>query len=253
MLTTDPNAVQSAEEVRECAQSRVEHQNRSLDQINPCVSLPDLFQKLGRPATMDDLHSELHRLADRGFDWLWFLGMWQMGAAARKISRKNPEWLAEFRQVRPDPQPDDKRSGSCLVVTGYTTHSDFGADAALERLRHRIHQGGMCLVDFVPDHTEPDHPEFYVAAWDGNWAWGCFIIFAWQKPCSSPLLVVVNYAPDHSQCVWLPFEQIRGQKVRLHDLMGSAMYQQGGNNLLYEGHYLDLPAWGYQRFEGGTV
>jgi len=509
VLTTDLIAGQSTEEVRERAQSRVERQNRSLYQINTRVSLCDLFQKRGRAATLDDFpDSELDRLADRGFDWLWFLGMWQTGAAARKISRQSPEWLVEFRQVLPDLQPDDI-SGSCFAVTGYTAHSDFGGDAALDRLRHRIHQRGMRLVlDFVPNHTAPDHPwvkqhpEFYIAgteeklrsepqnyvrldgrvlaygrdpyfpgwldtlqlnyaqpglqeamrrelqsvaarcdgvrcdmamlilpdvfkrtwgldiqpfwpltlqsihskkpdflfmaevywdlewtlqqqgfdftydkrlydrlldqharpvrehfyadkdfqeksvrflenhdepraastfppnihraaavltflcpglrffhdgqfegrtkkisphlgrrpaepvdsalsdfysrlcncvhlpetregewrlleaktAWDGNWTWDCFIIFAWQKPGNSPLLVVVNYAPNQSQCsVRLPFEQIRGQKVRLRDLMGSAIYQRDGNDLLSHGLYLDLPAWGYHVFRVETV
>jgi hypothetical protein len=64
VVTTYPNAVQSAEELREHAQSRVSHQNRSLYQINTRVSLRDLFQKRGRPATLDDfLDSELDRLA----------------------------------------------------------------------------------------------------------------------------------------------------------------------------------------------
>ena len=169
MVTTHPDVAQSAEELRERAQSRVGHHNRSLYQINTCASLRDLFQKRGRPATLDDFpDSELDRLADRGFDSLWFLGMWQTGAAARKISRENLEWLAERRHVLPNLQPDDI-TGSCFAVAGYTTHSDFGGDAALDRLRRRIHQRGMRLIlDFVPNHTAPDHPwvkqhpEFYV-------------------------------------------------------------------------------------------
>ena len=171
MVTTHPNPVQAPEELRERAKSgsEVAHQNRSLYQINTRVSLRDLSQKLGRPATLDDFpDAELDRLADMGFDWLWFLGVWQTGAAARKISRDNPEWLAEFRQVLPDLQPDDI-TGSTFAITSYITHSDFGGDAALERLRRRINQRGMRLVlDFVPNHTAPDHPwvkqhpEFYV-------------------------------------------------------------------------------------------
>jgi hypothetical protein len=64
----------------------------------------------------------------------------------------------------------------------------------------------------------------------------------------------VNYAPNQSQCyVRLPFEQIRGQKVRLHDLMGSVIYQRDGNDLLSTGLYLDLSAWGYHVFRVETV
>jgi hypothetical protein len=91
-------------------------------------------------------------------------------------------------------------------------------------------------------------------AWDGNWTRDCFIAFSWQKPGSSPLLVVVNYAPNQSQSyVRLPFDQIRGQKVRMHDLMGSAMYQRDSKDLLSRGLYLDLPPWGYHVFKVETV
>jgi Alpha amylase, catalytic domain len=51
----------------------------------------------------------------------------------------------------------------------YETHTHFGGNAALDRLRDRIHSRGMkLLLDFVPNHTALDHewvsrhPEFYV-------------------------------------------------------------------------------------------
>ena len=131
----------------------------SLYQIDTRAGLRDLSQNLGRPATLDDIaDQELDRLAERGFDWIWYLGVWQTGPAGRKVSRDHLEWQAEFRQVLPDFQQADI-SGSCFALTGYTVHSDFGGNPALERLRQRIHQRGMRLMlDFVPNHTAPDHP-----------------------------------------------------------------------------------------------
>ena len=60
----------------------------SLYQINTRVWLTELSRKLGRPATLDDIpDAELDRLAEMGFDWVWFLSVWQTGPAAQQVSR----------------------------------------------------------------------------------------------------------------------------------------------------------------------
>ena len=60
----------------------------ALYQINTRVWLTELSQKLGRRATLDDIpDAELDRLAELGFDWVWFLSVWQTGPAAQAISR----------------------------------------------------------------------------------------------------------------------------------------------------------------------
>ena len=48
---------------------------------------------MSESGTIDD--AELDRLADRGFDWIWMLSVWQTGLAAQKVSRTNPEWRHE--------------------------------------------------------------------------------------------------------------------------------------------------------------
>lgn len=141
----------------------------SLYQINTRIVLSEAAQSLGRQVTLDDIPDEdLDSLAERGFDWIWFMSVWQTGPAGRSISRDRLEWQPEFRQILPDLQPADI-SGSGFALTGYVVHSDFGGAPALDRLRKRIHQRGMRLMlDFVPNHTAPDHPwvrehpEFYV-------------------------------------------------------------------------------------------
>ena len=87
-------------------------------------------------------------------------------------------------------------------------------------------------------------------AWEGNWTSDCFICFASQKSGHAPLLVVVNYAGNQSQCyMQVPFEEIRGHAVRLQDLMSEAVYDRDGNDLLSRGLYLDMAPWGYHVFE----
>ena len=131
----------------------------ALFQVNTRVRLSELAATLGRQATLDDVpDAELDRLAADGFDLVWFLGVWQTGEAARRVSRSKPEWLAEYRRVLPDFREEDV-CGSCFAVRDYRVHEDFGGDEALARLRSRLKLRGLRLVlDFVPNHMAPDHP-----------------------------------------------------------------------------------------------
>ena len=135
------------------------HQYPTLYQVNTRIWLTELSRKLGRQAGLDDLPDEdLDRMAERAFDWIWFLGVWQTGLAGRSVSRQNREWQTEFKEVVHDFKPTDV-CGSCFAITSYTAHSDFGGNSALQRLQNRLHQRGMrLLLDFVPNHTALDHP-----------------------------------------------------------------------------------------------
>ncbi|HWG41993.1 MAG TPA: alpha-amylase family glycosyl hydrolase [Gemmataceae bacterium] len=137
----------------------------TLYQINTRI----LLGEIGPGATLDDLSEAwLDRLAALGFDVIWMLGVWQTGPAGRQVSRTNPEWLRGYAHDLPDMKEEDI-CGSPFAVQEYTVNRDFGGDAALARLRQRMHQRGLrLLLDFVPNHTALDHPwtqshpEFYI-------------------------------------------------------------------------------------------
>jgi glycosidase len=141
----------------------------SLYQINTRVWLTELSRDVGRPATLDDIpNTELDRVAEMGFDWVWLLSVWQTGLAGQRVSRTNPEWRKEFQETLPDLREEDI-AGSGFAITGYTVHDRLGGDAALARLRERLRQRGLrLLLDFVPNHTGldhpwvEDHPEYYI-------------------------------------------------------------------------------------------
>ena len=137
--------------------------NPMLYQINTRVLMRGIGAALGRPAGFDDVPDEaLAALKGLGFDWVWFLGVWQTGPAGRAISRSNPAWQEGFRQALPDLAPEDI-CGSPFAVAGYTAAEEFGGDAALARLRTRVNAAGLRLMlDFVPNHMALDHP--WVAA-----------------------------------------------------------------------------------------
>jgi hypothetical protein len=100
-----------------------------------------------------------------------------------------------------------------------------------------VRDGQWRLLDCVP-------------AWEGNWTSDCFISWSWEKNDGQRQMIVVNYAPNQSQCfVQLPFSDLACRAVRLKDLMGLANYDRDGSALVSRGLYLDLPPWGYHVFQ----
>jgi hypothetical protein len=143
----------------------------SLFQINTRVWLEHLSRGAGRRITLADIdEAAIDGFAEQGFDWIWLLSVWQTGAAGQAISRGNPQWRAEFRTVLTDLTEDDI-GGSGFAITAYTVSDTLGGDTALAQFRERLARRGIKLMlDFVPNHTAPDHPwvkthpEYYVEA-----------------------------------------------------------------------------------------
>jgi hypothetical protein len=72
------------------------------------VWLTELSRAWGKRATLDDIpDAELDRLAELGFGWVWFLSVWQTGAAAQEVSRGNAGWRKEFQETLPDLREED--------------------------------------------------------------------------------------------------------------------------------------------------
>ena len=106
--------------------------------------------------TLADLpEAELDRLAARGFDHVWLMGVWTLG----------PDGLAQARRYF----PGRAVVGSPYAIARYAVSPAFGGDAALAELRAKLAARGVRLVlDFVPNHTARDHhwitdaPDLYV-------------------------------------------------------------------------------------------
>jgi hypothetical protein len=173
----------------------------SLYQINTRVLLTQLSQKIGRRATLDDIpDSELDYISNKGFDWAWFLSVWQTGLAGQKVSRANPEWRKEFEETLPDLREADI-AGSGFAITGYRVHKDLGGNEALNRLRTRLQKRGLKLMlDFVPNHTGMDHPwvevhpEYYVRGSEAQLA-EAPKNYAWANRLAGPLIFAYGRDP----------------------------------------------------------
>ena len=131
----------------------------TLFQINTRVWLERLSREAGKPITLADIDdATFDGFAERGFDWIWLLSVWQTGAAGRAVSRGNPQWRAEFKTLLPDLTEDDI-CGSGFAITAYAVSDALGGDMALARFREKLARRGIKLMlDFVPNHTAPDHP-----------------------------------------------------------------------------------------------
>ena len=130
----------------------------ALYQLNTRVLLTEQRRALGRSATLDDVPDALlDEIAGMGFAWMWFLGVWTTGPAARAVSRARRDWQEAFARDLPDLRDDDI-TGSPFAIQAYDVAPEYGGDAALARLRERLARRGLrLLLDWVPNHVSPDH------------------------------------------------------------------------------------------------
>ena len=87
------------------------------------------------------------------------------------------------------------------------------------------------------------------AAWDGNGSCDRFIAYTWEKD-GKRTLVAVNYSSDPAQCYLpLPYSDLVGRAVELHDCMNPTItYCRNGDELTGKGLYLDVPPWRHHVF-----
>ncbi len=138
-------------------------------EINTWVWLGELGQKYQRPvnlATVPD--EEWNSIAARGFDAVWFMGIWQRSPAGICISMQNAGLLQDFSRALPDFTAKDN-VGSPYCVRSYVVDEHLGGRDGLAAAREMLSQRGVRLIlDFVPNHVAPDHPwvtanpEFFV-------------------------------------------------------------------------------------------
>lgn len=132
--------------------------NPTIYEVHTSAYLHEFTSNDHSPIALDAIpDEELDRLVALGIDAVWLMGVWQRSAVAVAVDMANEGLQAEFRAVLPDFTPEDV-IGSAYAVQDYTVDARFGGDDALARLRERLsHRGIGLILDFVPNHTSPDH------------------------------------------------------------------------------------------------
>src|SRR5512139_3993069 len=128
-------------------------------EINTWVWLNELGRRHGRDITLATVPpEEWDDLADRGFDAVWLMGVWERSQAGSGIVLGNQLLLADFRKALPDLDPSDV-VGSPYCIGGYRVDEHLGGPEGLVLARESLSIRGLRLIlDFVPNHVAPDHP-----------------------------------------------------------------------------------------------
>jgi hypothetical protein len=128
-------------------------------EVNTWAWLTDLTRKYERPVHLATVpEQEWDGLAARGFDAVWFMGVWERSPAGIQVSMRNEGLLQDFRRALPDFSPPDN-VGSPYCVRRYVVDAHLGGPAGLAAARRQLRQRGLRVVlDFVPNHVAPDHP-----------------------------------------------------------------------------------------------
>jgi len=128
-------------------------------EINTLPWLHLLSERYQRTVTLDTVPpNEWDRFTSLGCNAVWLMGVWQRSEAGAAIARSHPDLQPSFRQALPDLSATDI-GGSPYAVAGYWVDSELGGNSGLRSARHQLAERGIrLLLDFVPNHTAPDHP-----------------------------------------------------------------------------------------------
>jgi hypothetical protein len=128
-------------------------------EINTWVWLSELSLKSGKAVNLGSVSgAEWDAIQKRGFDAVWFMGVWERSPAGVAIANQNMNLVADFRRALPDFTPDDN-VGSPYCIRRYVVDTHLGGGEGLAVARRELAKRGMrLLLDFVPNHVAPDHP-----------------------------------------------------------------------------------------------
>ncbi|MGH9740016.1 MAG: alpha-amylase family glycosyl hydrolase [Candidatus Acidiferrales bacterium] len=148
-----------------------------LYEINTWAWLETLSSRLRGTIKLADVpDSEWDALANRGFDVIWLMGVWQRSPESRSIVLADPNNAPLYTRALPGWTPNDVIA-SPYSVASYVPDPRIGSWRDLDVVRGKLHARGIALfLDFVGNHTALDHPwttqhpEFYVQATQQQYA-----------------------------------------------------------------------------------
>jgi hypothetical protein len=130
-----------------------------LYEINVWPWLESLSDQLDRRVTLGTVPiSEWHRLAARGIDAIYLMGMWRRSKIGRLLARTEPALVHTYDQAAPGWHIEDV-VGSAFSIAAYEPDPRVGGWEEVDAVRDILNASGIRLiVDFIPNHLGFDHP-----------------------------------------------------------------------------------------------
>jgi len=143
-------------------------------EIHAWLWLEELRNQYGKGLHLGTIPEEVwDDLTSWGMDALWMMGVWKRSVWGQTLLEGVEGVRATMERLFPHEQRRILASPYC--VQSYEVDEHLGGWAGLEGARSALADRGVKLIlDFVPNHTAPDHPwvlnhpEFYLLARDGN-------------------------------------------------------------------------------------
>lgn len=135
--------------------------NPILLEISTRPFLQILSEKYSRPINkiIDIPESVFDEWKQMGFEWIWMMGIWELGQYGLNLDRTSPKKKSDYDKLLPDWTSDDV-IGSPYSIVSYTINPELGKEEDIAWLRKQLNQRGMKLMlDFVPNHTAIDSIE----------------------------------------------------------------------------------------------
>lgn len=140
-----------------------------LYEINTWAWLYELRKSCGRAVNLGSVpDEEWDRFKALGFDFVWLMGVWLRSAEGRRMMRSDVGVFPTYDAALPGWQVEDV-VGSPYSIGDYIPDPHLGSWDDLDAARDALNRRGIRLIlDFVPNHTGPDHPwitahpEYYV-------------------------------------------------------------------------------------------
>lgn len=128
-------------------------------ELNAFFFISRMSRKYGRSLTLTTVPvAEWKLFAEKGFDYLWLMGVWKRSPGSRAHAAKEANLIHAYDLILPDWTSEDV-AGSPYAIYDYELDPYLGKQDELLQLRIKLNGLGLGLIlDFVPNHLAFDHP-----------------------------------------------------------------------------------------------